>query len=217
MGGRELTAAGELLPASFYERPAIEVARALLGCLLSDGVVTVRLVEVEAYAGTADPASHAFRGPTARNAVMWGPPGRLYVYFTYGMHWCMNAVCGRDGEATAVLLRAGEIVGGDAEARARRPEIRPLNRARGPARLTRLLGVDGGANGTDLSAPGSVVTISAGRPVPEADVRTGPRVGLNPRMGDAAQWSWRWWVADSPAVSTYRPGGSRRRSGTIGA
>jgi DNA-3-methyladenine glycosylase len=120
------------LPPSFYDRPSGEVARDLLGCLVTDGLVMVRLVEIEAYAGTADPASHAYRGRTPRNEVMWGPPGRLYVYFTYGMHWCMNVSCGPDGHASAVLLRAGEVVGGGAsvnEAARRRPELRPADRA----------------------------------------------------------------------------------------
>lgn len=187
----------------------------MLGCLLSDGIVTVRLVEVEAYTGPSDPASHAFRGPTARNAAMWGPPGRLYVYFTYGMHWCMNAVCGPEGTASAVLLRAGEVVAGHAEAEARRPQIRPLDRARGPARMARLLGVTGKCYGTDLTAPASPLTLQAGQPVADDEVRTGPRVGLNPRLGDAADWPWRWWVASSPAVSVFRvggpPGGLRAR------
>jgi DNA-3-methyladenine glycosylase len=202
------------LPPAFYDRPPGEVARALLGCLLSDGEVTVRLVEVEAYAGTADPASHAFRGPTPRNAPMWGPPGRLYVYFTYGMHWCMNAVCGPPGDASAVLLRAAEVVGGEASQAAaarRRPQVRPVDRARGPARLTRLLAVTGLDNGTDLTLGRPPLTVLAGVPVPASAVRTGPRVGLNPRLGEAAQWPWRWWVAASPAVSTFRPGGVRTR------
>jgi DNA-3-methyladenine glycosylase len=199
-----------LLPVTFYERPSPVVARDLLGCLLTDGVVTVRLVEVEAYTGPADPASHAFRGPTARNEVMWGPPGRLYVYFTYGMHWCMNAVCGPDGEASAVLLRAGEVVSGQAAAQTRRPEVRAVDRARGPARLARLLGVTGELGGTDLTDARSPLTLHAGELVADDDVRTGPRVGLNPRLGDAAQWPWRWWVASSPAVSVFRVGGSTR-------
>jgi DNA-3-methyladenine glycosylase len=199
------------LPPAFYERPPGEVARALLGCLLTDGFVTLRLVEVEAYAGTSDPASHAFRGPTPRSEIMWGPPGRLYVYFTYGMHWCMNAVCGPEGHASAVLLRAGEVVAGAGEAARRRPEVRAVDRARGPARLARLLGISGAQNGLDLTVGGPPLTLLMGEPVAEADVRVGPRVGLNPRLGDAAQWPWRWWVADSPAVSTFRPGGLRAR------
>lgn len=168
------------------------------------------MVEVEAYTGPADPASHAFRGPTARNAVMWGPPGRLYVYFTYGMHWCMNAVCGPDGDASAVLLRAGEIVSGQAEAVVRRPEVRAVDRARGPARLARLFAVTGEFAGNDLTDPRSPLTLHAGESVPDGDVRTGPRVGLNPRLGEAALRPWRWWVASSPAVSVFRAGGSTR-------
>jgi DNA-3-methyladenine glycosylase len=181
-----------------------------LGCLLTDGAITVRLVEVEAYTGAADPASHSYRGPTARNAVMWGAPGRLYVYLTYGMHWCMNAVCGAEGEASAVLLRAGEIVEGQAEAEVRRPQIRPVDRARGPARLARLFRVTGEFGGDDLTNPRSPLTLHAGEPVPDDDVRTGPRVGLNPRLGEAAHWPWRWWVASSPAVSVFHAGGSIR-------
>jgi DNA-3-methyladenine glycosylase len=202
------------LPAAFYDRSPQEVSRDLLGCRLTDGVVTVRLVEVEAYAGMADPASHSFRGHSARNAPMWGPPGRLYVYFTYGMHWCMNAVCGPAGQPSAVLLRAGEVVGGpasEAAAAARRPSVRRNDRARGPARLARLLGITGEANGTNLTLGRPPLALFAGEPVPDENVRTGPRVGLNPRLGEAFMWPWRWWVADSPAVSTFRPGGLRDR------
>ncbi len=145
---------------------------------------------------------------------MWGPPGRLYVYFTYGMHWCMNAVCGPPGHASAVLLRAGEVAGGtasQAEAARRRPRDRPVDRARGPARLARLLEITGSANGLDLTRGEPPLTVLAGAAVPDEAVRTGPRVGLNPNLGPAAEWPWRWWVADSPAVSTFRPGGLRSR------
>jgi DNA-3-methyladenine glycosylase len=206
------------LPPDFYDRPSGEVARDLLGCLVTDGEVVVRLVEVEAYAGTADPASHAFRGRTPRTEVMWGPPGRLYVYFTYGMHWCMNVSCGPDGHASAVLLRAGEVVGGAASlgaAASRRPQLRPADRAKGPARLARLMQITGDANGTDVTRgvtpDGPPLALLVGQAVPEAAVRTGPRVGLNPRMGEAAERPWRWWVDGSAAVSTFRAG--RRRPG----
>ena len=126
----------------------LEVAPDLLGAtvrhLSPAGPVAVRLTEVEAYAGEADPGSHAFRGRTPRTAVMFGPPGRVYVYFTYGMHWCMNLVCGPEGEASAVLLRAGEVVEGADLAAARRTTAKsPRELARGPARLTVALGVDG--------------------------------------------------------------------------
>lgn len=210
----EAASAAPVLPADFYDRSPQEVARDLLGRLLTDGLVTVRLVEVEAYAGTADPASHSFRGPTSRNAPMWGPPGRLYVYFTYGMHWCMNAVCGPPGDASAVLLRAGEVVGGsrsESAAAERRPTVRPVDRARGPARLARLLQITGEANGSDLTLGRPPLWLQAGEPVPDDRVRTGPRVGLNPLLGEAFTWPWRWWVADSAAVSTFRPGGLRAR------
>src|SRR5207245_1342891 len=118
--------------------PVAEVAPALLGCLLVAGGVTVRLTEVEAYGGHgADPGSHAHRGPTPRSAIMFGPPGRLYVYFSYGMHWCANVVTGLEGEASAVLLRAGEVIGGLEQARSRRPGSRDDDLCRGPARLAK--------------------------------------------------------------------------------
>jgi DNA-3-methyladenine glycosylase len=205
---------GSALPAAFYERGPGDVARDLLGMHLTDGVITVRLVELEAYQGTDDPASHSYRGRTPRTEVMWGPPGRLYVYFTYGMHWCMNVSCGPEGVASAVLLRAGEVLDvGDslAEAAQRRPGVRPVDRARGPARLARLMQMDGSGNGLDVTLGRPPLSVLGGEPVPEADVRTGPRVGLNPRIGPAAEWPWRYWDARSPAVSPFRPGGLRRR------
>ena len=167
----------------------------------------IRLTEVEAYAGSADPASHAYRGRTPRNRVMFGPAGHLYVYFVYGMHWCCNVVCGPDGTASAVLLRAGVVLSGAELARSRRPAARSSSElARGPARLATALGLDAGANGVDLCDPGSSVRLIPGVAVPDAAVRRGPRVGV----AAAADLPWRLWVADDPTVSTYRLGGQRR-------
>jgi len=180
-------------------------ARLLLGCVLIAGPVAVRLVEVEAYRGMDDPASHCYRGQTARNAVMFGPAGHLYVYFVYGMHFCANVVTLTDGVPGAVLLRAGEVIDGVDTAWARRPAARiAAELAKGPARLTSVLGLDRTANGVDLTDPASPVRLYAGDPV--ADVRVGPRVGV----ATAAEVPWRFWVADSPAVSAYRRGGKRR-------
>ena len=163
----------------------------------------MRLSEVEAYAGPVDPASHAYRGRTPRNAVMFGPPGHLYVYFVYGMHWCCNVVCGPDGDASAVLLRAGAVVSGLDLARTRRPGVRSdADLARGPARLAAALGIDRAAGGADLLDPVSSVRLSRGDPVPDEAVRRGPRVGV----AAAGEVPWRLWVAGDRTVSPYRPG-----------
>jgi DNA-3-methyladenine glycosylase len=191
--------------------PALDVAPALLGAVLtsrsSEGLVAVRLTEVEAYAGEDDPGSHAFRGPTRRNEVMFGPPGRVYVYFTYGMHYCMNVVCGPAGTAAAVLLRGGEVVEGADLAHVRRPGSSARDLARGPARLCKALGVDSAHNGALLGG-GLLDLIPAPSPRPESAVRTGPRVGL--RL--AADRPWRFWIDGEPSVSTYRPAAPRRRT-----
>jgi DNA-3-methyladenine glycosylase len=180
-------------------------ARLLLGCVVVAGSVAVRLVELEAYRGMDDPASHCYRGRTDRNAVMFGPAGHLYVYFVYGMHFCANVVSLVDGVPGAVLLRAGEVIDGLDTAWARRPAARTAAElARGPARLTSVLGLDRTANGLDLTDPASPVRLYAGDPV--TDVRTGPRVGVAAAM----EVPWRFWVADSPSVSPYRRGGKRR-------
>lgn len=185
--------------------PPDAVARGLLGCVVTAGGVAVRLTETEAYAGPLDPASHAFRGRTPRNAVMFGPAGFAYVYFTYGMHWCLNVVCGPPGEASAVLLRAGEVIRGLAAARARRPAARAdAELARGPARLCSALGVTGEHYGVDLLAPGSPVRLSRRRPLPPAPAPV-PEVAVGPRVGvtGAHDVPWRFWIADDPTVSTY--------------
>jgi argininosuccinate lyase len=203
---------GPLFDRSVLSGPVLDAARALLGAVIEvdgpQGTVAVRLSEVEAYAGADDPASHAFRGPTERTAVMFGPAGHLYVYFVYGMHWCCNVVCGVPGSASAVLLRAGEVVAGGEHARARRVASRShVDLARGPARLASALGIDRSANGADLLAAASPVRLRAGEPVPEELVRTGPRVGV----AAAQDLPWRFWVAGDPTVSPYRPAVARRR------
>ncbi len=191
------------------------VARRLLGAVLvhrsPHGTAAVRLSEVEAYAGVDDPGSHAFRGLTRRNAVMFGPPGHLYVYFTYGMHWCANVVTGTDGVAAAVLLRAGEVVRGVELAAARRPAVSdPLDLARGPARLCSALGLDGGHDGDDLCRPGGRLQLLTDGGV-AGPVATGPRVGVAGDGGDGDRYPWRLWLTQDPTVSRYRPAKPRRR------
>ncbi|MEU0151294.1 DNA-3-methyladenine glycosylase [Micromonospora fulviviridis] len=197
MTATDLTALSDLLAG-----PVVPAARGLLGCRLSAHGVTVRITEVEAYAGTAgDPASHAHRGRTPRNAVMFGPAGHAYVYFTYGMHWCVNVVTGPDGEASAVLLRAGEVVEGLDVARERRPAVRrDVDLARGPARLCAALGIDRSVYGADLLGDGPVRLRPPLVPVPEAAVTAGPRVGVT----GAHDVPWRFWLAGDPTVSAYR-------------
>ena len=146
--------------------PVLEVAPRLLGATLTYGGVTVRLTEVEAYDGQGDPGSHAYRGMTPRNEVMFGPPGHLYVYFTYGMHHCCNVVCGAEGQPSAVLLRAGEVVDGLETARARRGRSTDRDLARGPGRLCQALGIDLSDNGIDLAATPASRTIPSTRSAP---------------------------------------------------
>ena len=180
----------------------LDVAPRLLGSVLRHDEVAVRLTEVEAYDGPNDPGSHSFNGRTARNAVMFGPPGHLYVYFTYGMHHCCNVVVGPEGTASAVLLRAGEVVDGLEVARGRRGSS-DRDLARGPARLCQALGIDLGHDGADLTT-GTLTLTPAGTPA--SHVATGPRVGLR----KAAERPWRFWIEGDPTVSTYRPASVRR-------
>ena len=187
----------------------LEVAPQLLGCTVTHAGVTIRLTEVEAYDGANDPGSHAFRGQTPRTRVMFGEPGGLYVYFAYGMHWCANLVCGSAGAAAAVLMRAGEVVGGMDLARSRRAGVIDRDLARGPARLTMTLGLDRDQNGIDTtSADSPLVTRAPVRwPSPAAAiVRSGPRVGISGPGGDGATYPWRFWLEGEPTVSAYRPG-----------
>lgn len=183
-------------------RPAPEVARDLLGCRLTsgstEGTVCVVLTEVEAYDGSSDAASHAFHGPTPRNAVMFGPAGHLYVYFSYGIHWCANVVCGPEGEASAVLLRAGRVVEGVELARARRgSRVDDHSLARGPANLTQALGIGRRHDGAPLTA-NTLLTLTYDEP--PTVVSSGPRVGIS-RAADAP---WRFWATGDPTVSAYK-------------
>lgn len=184
------------------------VAPRLLGAVLvhdtDEGRVAVRLTEVEAYAGETDPASHAWRGPTARTQVMFGPPGHAYVYFSYGMHWCMNVVTRPDGRASAVLLRAGEVVEGHDLARARRGAVAERDLARGPGRLCRALGLTGDATGTDVCDPASPLRLLARTRVP-AGIAVGPRVGIS----RATEVPWRFWIDGDRFVSGPRPDAGR--------
>jgi DNA-3-methyladenine glycosylase len=190
--------------------PSTDVAPRLLGSLLHGRGVTVRLTEVEAYLGEVDPGSHAFRGETRRNAVMFGPPGHLYTYFTYGMHVCANVVVGEEGVATAVLLRAGEVVGGIEVARQRRlTSKRDADLASGPARLCVALGIELADNGANLAH--AAIRLDAGHTaVPTSRIRTGPRVGVS-GPGGSDEYPWRFWIDGDPTVSTYRASSPRRR------
>ncbi|MER7920845.1 MULTISPECIES: DNA-3-methyladenine glycosylase [unclassified Streptomyces] len=205
------------LPRKFFDRPVLDVAPDLLGRVLvrttPDGPISVRLTEVEAYDGPDDPGSHAYRGRTARNAVMFGEPGHVYVYFTYGMWHCMNLVCGPEGRASAVLLRAGEVVEGAELARKRRPTARnDRELAKGPARLATALEVDRALDGTDAcAAVETPLRVLTGTPVPAGQVRSGPRTGVAGEGGNGEVHPWRYWVADDPTVSPYRAHVPRRR------
>ncbi|MBA3797845.1 MAG: DNA-3-methyladenine glycosylase [Geodermatophilaceae bacterium] len=196
--------------AKVLSAPAVEVAPQLLGAHLrhrsAAGVVAVRITEVEAYSGDGtDPAAHTHRGLTARNAVMFGPPGRLYVYFSYGMHWCANVVCAPVGTGEAVLIRAGEVVEGIQLARSRRRAARrDVDLARGPARLTQALGMTGADNGADLLRPWSRLALTLAASTSQtAPVRVGPRVGIT----KAAELPWRFWLDGEPSVSSFRGAG----------
>ncbi len=203
----------------WYDRDVHDVARELLGAHVTrrtpEGEVTVRLTEVEAYAGAVDPASHAYRGRTERNRSMFGEPGRLYVYRHLGLHHCVNVVCGPPGRASAVLLRAGEVVAGADLARARRTATGRCDSdrqiARGPARLTVALALDRDDDGADVTdATGAVVVHLPADRLP-GTIANGPRVGVSGPGASAEEYPWRYWLVDEPTVSAYRPVGRRMR------
>jgi DNA-3-methyladenine glycosylase len=203
------------------ERRPDQVAPWLLNKVLVDGERVGRIVEVEAYHGVNDAASHAFRGRTARTAVMFGPPGFLYVYFTYGMHWCANVVCGPDGEAAAVLIRALEPLAGLEAMRLSRPSARSdRDLCNGPAKLCQALGITGADNGTDLlgvSVRGTAQSLDGGEWEPTDRQEGSPKLrleddgtpppkrpGRGTRIGirQATEKRWRFWVPGNPHVST---------------
>ncbi|MFE9727661.1 DNA-3-methyladenine glycosylase [Streptomyces sp. NPDC005794] len=203
------------LTRDFFDRPVLDVAPDLLGRTLvrttDEGPIELRLTEVEAYAGEIDPGSHAFRGRTARNSVMFGPPGHSYVYFTYGMWHCLNLVCGPEGMASGVLLRAGEIGIGAEMARKRRFSARyDRELAKGPARLATALDVDRALNGVDVvHGPQRPLSVLRGTPPSPDQVRSGPRTGVG---GDGSHQPWRFWIDGDPTVSPYRAHTPRRRA-----
>jgi DNA-3-methyladenine glycosylase len=194
---------GRTLPRSFYARGALELAPALLNKLLvrhtPDGErLAARIVEAEAYLGSDDPGSHAYRGMTARTEVMFGPPGHLYVYFTYGMHWCANVVATKDGDAAAVLLRAAAPVEGVDVMRSRRAKARrDRELLAGPARLCQALGITGADNGNDL-VRGAIRILDDGVPPPAAPA-VSVRIGLTVGRGD--EHPWRFFVPGDPNLS----------------
>jgi DNA-3-methyladenine glycosylase len=218
-----------LISRAFFARHSLQVAPDLLGCVIEHqtaaGLVAVELTEVEAYAGENDPASHAYRGRTARNAVMFGPPGHAYVYFTYGMHFCANLVCLGNGSASAVLLRAGRVMQGEELARARRTRVptgvrgdgSPRGKAvvssrdlaRGPARLCQALDIDRSLDGANVCVADSPLRVrwpEASTTLRSAKIATGPRVGVS----SAAEVPWRFWIEGEPTVSPYRAATPRR-------
>lgn len=196
----------------------VAVAPRLLGTTLTavddEGAVSVRLTEVEAYCGAADPGSHAYRGRTERTATMFAEAGAVYVYFTYGMHHCVNLVCGPADVAGAVLLRGGEVTAGLELARRRRPATRAdRDLARGPARLCSALGLTRVDDGTRLGPPGSRLSLALA-PESAAHILTGPRTGVAGPGGDGEAYPWRFWLEGDPTVSPYRPAQPRARQRT---
>jgi len=200
--GRRRVGPGRVLPRSFYRADAVEVAPQLLNKVLVRGPLAGRVVEVEAYRGHEDPASHAFRGRTRRNATMFEGPGRLYVYFSYGMHWCANVVCRPAGTAQAVLLRALAPMSGVEAMWAARPRARrEADLANGPAKLCQAFAVTGANDGADLVlGDQGLVLVDDGMPPPS-------RPGISGRIGVSAgeREPWRFFVEGDHHVSRGRP------------
>jgi DNA-3-methyladenine glycosylase len=187
------------------------VAPELLNLVLVNGGRSGRIVEVEAYAGPDDPGSHGYRGRTPRTATMFGPPGHLYVYFTYGMHWCANVVCGPVGTCSAVLIRAlAPLTGLETMREARGPAVRgDRDLCSGPAKTCQAIGLNGAHDGADLCAEDGPHLVDDGFGPP-------PRIGRSARIGltNGADRPWRWYVEGDPNVSRHRPSRSvRRRAG----
>ncbi len=186
------------VPRSFYRRDPRQVAPELLNKVLVRGTRVGRIVEVEAYRGAEDPASHAYRGPTARNATMFERPGLLYVYFSYGMHWCANAVCGEEGEGVAVLLRAiAPVRGVAAMRRARGSPRRDRDIGSGPGKLCQALGITRALDGADLVTGDRGIRLMTDGVLPPPDPGRGVRIGISV----AREHPWRWWVRDDPNLS----------------
>ncbi|WP_422115527.1 DNA-3-methyladenine glycosylase [Brachybacterium sp. UNK5269] len=210
----------DALPREFFDRPALELAPLLLGCVLVGRGVALRITEIEAYVGAQDPGSHAFRGLTARNATMFGAPGHLYVYRHMGLHSCMNIVADAEGIGTGCLIRAGEVVGGSDLAFARRRAAgvcrSERDLARGPGRATVACGVTFADDGMDLCAPaGEMHLLGRGDPrdlregelpgrapaLPHPQLAVGPRIGLREEASDPLLYPWRFRIAGDPTVS----------------
>ncbi len=198
----------------FFAREVLDVAPEILGCIIQrtddDGTVTIRIIEVEAYAGDRDPGAHTYRGKTNRNKTMFGAAGHLYCYFTYGMHYALNLVAGQPGQPYGCLIRAGEVMEGADIARSRResrPRKTPLvdaSLARGPGCVAQSLGATLANDGDDLfGGQWKFFVPDDGVVLPHF---TGPRVGVSGAGGSATNFPWRYWLADESSVSAYKPG-----------
>ena len=193
------------LPRAYFDRPVLELAPLLLGCELAGGGIRLRITELEAYVGGADPGSHAFRGLSARNATMFGPPGHLYMYRHMGLHSCMNIVADGEGVGTGCLIRAGEIVDGLDLARQRRSAHgvtkKDRDLAQGPGRATVACGITFADDGMDLCGTGPMHVLPRDPTLPEPAVATGPRIGLREAASDPEQFPWRYRILGDPTLS----------------